>query len=278
MRTEDIWWKRLSNPVNLVDSIVDSLIENRSVVVVHRMEIPWEDTFRGAVIDSFSLYNSSMRSKYHLIEKDTDPGVFLMEKYCTIEEQGRYWKPSGSRAKFLAESKTTSLNRNHLLLDIKGTAQEWIDFIDEYSSYFPPDDEHGLFILFTNDLNIKGTKYIDRYYYDEKVSSFDSLLLCMTVLSGQKCNTSIKQYISEIAVSIAGKNVECAGRLAEYGEELAKRPYDIASSVLSNEEKPHDVDELIIALWQAQIKVMFPILEQFRLQLITKHEKQIERA
>lgn len=277
MRTEDIWWKRLSNPVNLADSIVDTLIENRSSVIVYRDVIPWKETFYTVIMEGIAQYNSSMRNSFHHIGENTAPEDFFMNKYCSREEQGKYWKPSGTKARFLSECKSSSLNKSHVFIDLAGSAAGWIRFIDEYSSYFAEDEEHGLFVVFTSDRNIKGTKYIDRYSYNDIISNFDALLLCMTILSERKYSIREKQYISEVAVSIAEEDIVLSGGLAEYGMELAKEPYYTVQSVL-NENKivcNPDSQKIKTSLWQAQVKVLFPVLEQYRCGLVSRYKEEI---
>lgn len=278
MRIEDIWWKRLSNPANLIGSITDSLMENRSVAVVYCDEIPWKGVFSDAIIEEISQYNADMKNSMHSLNDKTFPGDFLMRKYCSEEEQGKYWKPSGTKAKFLAESKMSVLNKSHVFIDLSGNAVEWFRFVDEYTSYFEENQEHGLFVIFTKDRYIKSSKSVDCYYYDENISEFDTLLLCMTILSEQKYTLSEKKYVSETAVEIASGNVVLAGKLAECGDSLVKDTPHTVMTVLKNEGISLKFDSVKIktALWQAQIKVLFPVLEQYRLGLISKYKDTIK--
>ncbi len=276
MRTEDIWWKRLSNPVNLIENIADSILENKSVAVICRDGIPWKTSFLDAVMEDISQCSAGMRNSTHDIRENINPGDFLMKKYCSKQEQSRY-VPSETKARFLSKSKFSTINKSRVFVFLDGQANEWVNFIDEYSSYFGEDDEHGLFVLLTSDGNIKSSEHIDCYDYDKMVSQFDTLLLCMTVLSEQNYGILEKQYISETAVSIADGNVMLAGKLAECGINLVIKPYETVDFVLSTDNFPMEMNEqkLKASVWKAQIKVLFPLLEQFRYDFISEHYREI---
>ena len=80
MRTEDIWWKRLSNPVNLIENIADSILENKSVAVICRDGIPWKTSFLDAVMEDISQCSAGMRNSTHDIGENINPGGFSDEK------------------------------------------------------------------------------------------------------------------------------------------------------------------------------------------------------
>ena len=43
MKTEEIWWTRLSNSVRFLEDARDALLSGRSVVMTFPDEVPWQD-------------------------------------------------------------------------------------------------------------------------------------------------------------------------------------------------------------------------------------------
>lgn len=286
MRIEDIWWKRLSNPTNLIDAVVETLLDNRSAVVVFNETIPWRETFMDTIAQEIEMYSAEMRIKHHALSDTQDPGDFLLQKYCSRELQREYW-PTDSKAKFLAEHPQCSLHKSYVFIDLSGDADRWISFIKEYTSYLK-EDTHGLFVLFTNDRRFldaqkkKGESEladapIQFWDYAAYVHDYDTFLLCMTILSQKKLSMQQQQYLSEIAVALAGDSVVLAGELADRGEALAWDTSTVFQETMHTlgifaDNVPAQVRK---ALWQAQLKVLFPRLEQFRCQLIEAYRKDI---
>ena len=117
-----------------------------------------------------------------------------------------------SKAKFLSKSSRSTLNKSNVIIDITDAdnTDEWIDFVEEYTSYFSDEEEHGVFLLLMHDTDISGISNIRCFDYDKYIHDFDVFMLCMTILSSQNCSIQKKQYISEIAVSLAKDNVVVA--------------------------------------------------------------------
>lgn len=289
MRIEDIWWKRLSNPVNLIESVVDILLDNRSVVVVFDDDLPWRETFMEAISEEVEVYSSEMRTKHHSLADHQDPGDFLLKHYCSAEVQREYWPPD-SKAGFLANRPQVSLNKSYVFVDLKGDSSKWVSFIKEYTSYFEEGVPHGLFVLFTTDRKFlesgkkKGeddesaSSPIQFLDYTEFIHDYDTYLLCMTLLSQKKLSMLQQQYLSEIVVALSGNNVALAGALADSGEVLAEHTQQVTDQVLRELNLSQKALHLDIgqALWQAQLKILFPILEKFRQNFISVYKKEVD--
>ena len=285
MRMEDIWWKRLSNPVELVNRVTDLLLDNTSVAVVFDGSLPWKETFIETIAQEIEIYSADRRIKSHTLSADTDPGEFLLQKYCSRDIQREYW-PTESKARFLAEHQQIVLNKSYVFINLDGDSANWLSFIKEYTACCPEDGEHGLFVLLTADKKFVDSQkktaeetddlplqFLD---YDEYVHDYDAYILCMMLLS-QKNLGMPQQYLSELAVALAENNVVLAAELADRGEALAIDPQKtfqetVQSIGIRAEHSPSDIHH---AIWQAQMKILFPILEQFRCQLFKTYQKEI---
>ena len=84
-------------------------------------------------------------------------------------------------------------------------------------------------------------------------------------------------YLCEVASNIAHNNVELAAMLASRGSDLIQNPFEVSEEILEeNKVKITNLKERVkMAVWEAQIKLVFPKIENFRAGLIRKHENKI---
>ena len=283
MRIEEIWWKRLTNPSNFAQEITDSVLDGKSAVVLYQRDIAWKDELIGNIVEDIEKDSPNMKTSIHVPESDREPDEYIIQKYCSDEERSRYW-PSAENtvAKFLAGNPKAALNKSNVILDISDCdmPERWIDFAEEYGACFDEYDEHGVFVIFVRDGGANIGEYIRENGYsvecinhDATINDFDTLMLCMTIMSEQNCSISQKQYIAETAVSLAGENVEAAGRLAEYKGSLPVNTLNIAKKIFKEYGIPCDDIETRVkkSLWKAQVKILFPLIEQFRSRFISEN-------
>ncbi len=273
MRIEEIWWKNLTNPSSFTENIICSILDGKSSAVIYKDEIPWKEDFIQNILFEVERESPNMKTNIHRISEYVEPDEYIMQKYCNREERSLYWGPRDhSKAKFLSKSSKSTLNKSNVIIDITNAdnTDEWIGFAEEYNSYFSEEEEHGVFLLLMQDTEFSGTDNIRCFDYSRYIHDFDIFMLCMTILSSQNCSIQKKQYISEIAVSLAGDNVVVAGELAEYKGSLPVNVSRIAEKVFK--ENGLSCDDIAVqiktALWKAQVKILFPIIEQFRSRFI----------
>lgn len=273
MRIEEIWWKNLTNPSSFTENIICSILDGKSSAVIYKDDIPWKEDFIQNILFEVERESPNMKTNIHRISEYVEPDEYIMQKYCNREERSLYWGPRDhSKAKFLSKSSKSTLNKSNVIIDITNAdnTDEWIGFAEEYNSYFSEEEEHGVFLLLMQDTEFSGTDNIRCFDYSRYIHDFDIFMLCMTILSSQNCSIQKKQYISEIAVSLAGDNVVVAGELAEYKGSLPVNVSRIAEKVFK--ENGLSCDDIAVqiktALWKAQVKILFPIIEQFRSKFI----------
>lgn len=275
----ELWWGKLANPVRLVDDIINTLSLGKSVFVNIDKTIPWQDIMVESIIEKLAIFNYNRSYTKHIIEKNKNPGDFLINNFCSKEEISQYW-PTTKKEEFLATSKFTTLSHSYVFVNLEKSSNslEWITFIESYSALFDEDGEHGLFVVFTTDSNIKSTKNVECFKYSNYVSDYDCLMFCMTIMSSENYSSIQKQYISEVATQIAENNAKVAGLLAQCGINLIKNPVSVTAEVFLEVSKntsniEHFVDT---ALWNAQIKTVFPKIEQYRNYFIKKYQSTLK--
>ena len=290
MRIEEIWWKRLTNPSNVAEDIAYSVLDGKSAFVLYKNEIAWKDELIQNIVENIEKDSPNMKTTIDVPESHSEPNEYILRKYCgDDEERSKYW-PSAENtvAKFLARNPRAVLNRSNVILDMvySKTPEKWIDFAEEYHSYFDEyDEQHGALVLFIKD----GDGHIKEYLkekecrceiidYDANINDFDMLMLCMTILSEQNCSIQQKQYIAETASALAGDNVMIAGKLAEYKGSLPVNTLNIAKKIFRENNIPCDDIETRVkkSLWKAQVKILFPIIEQFRSGFISENPDRLK--
>ena len=123
------------------------------------------------------------------------------------------------------------------------------------------------------------SKHLTTFRYNDYVTDYDCMMLCLTLVSDLKCSRAEKMYLCEVASNIAHNNVELAAMLASRRTNLIQNPYNVSAKVFEeNEVKVTNLKERVrMAVWEAQIKLVFPKIENFRADLIRKYESKISR-
>lgn len=280
MRTGELWWSRLVNSVRFLDDVKDSLIDGKSVIMNFSGNIPWYNDMTEFLEQKLSFMTDTRSIIYDDVTSITaEPGKYLFTKYFSESERRKYWTDK-SYEQFMAENNNTILNHRILCITgiSSGNAVSWLKTVSEYLEH-RNSEERCIFILFVQNANTNGSKLISNFQYADYVTDYDCLMLCLTLLSSEKCSSIQKQYISELASNIANNNVEIAGLLAKEGINLAEDPYGTASEVIRNNNiKINNLSEVVEkAIWEAQIKLFFPRLEDFRRTLVQKYSNKIKK-
>lgn len=119
--TGELWWRRLVNSARFLDDLKDTLADDKSVLLLFDTDIPWLDIMTETLEQKLADANDNRTFDVLDVSKADDPGSYLMKRYCSKEEQKKYWPTThGSPEKFLAQNKVTPLNKRYVCLtDIK---------------------------------------------------------------------------------------------------------------------------------------------------------------
>ncbi len=277
-----LWWNRLVNSVRFLEDIQDVLLSDESVQLVFEDEIPWKETMLETLEQRLSDKTDSKSFDILDVSEVKSPGKYLMERYCSQDERKKYWPTThGSPECFLAQNEDIVLNNRYVCITgiSSGYADKWISSIGEYLSNCEGRESHGVFILLVEKSATVASKYLKLFGYNDYVSDYDCMMLCLTIISSFSCSRAEKMYICEVASNIADNRVEHAGLLAARGCDLIKDPISVAKEVYNeNGIVCSSIDEKVkMAVWEAQIKLVFPRLESFRAEIIRKYEKKLQQ-
>lgn len=278
---DKIWWNRLVNSVRFLEDIQDVLLRNESVQLVFKYDIPWKETMLDVLEQRLSDKIDSKSFDVLDVSGVKSPGEYLMEKYCSPDEMKEYWPTMhGSPELFLAQNQDIALNKRFVCITgiNSGNSDKWISSVNEYISHCDGGEDHGVFILVIEKYTALSSEYLKLFMYDDYVSDYECMMLCLTVISSLPCSREEKMYVCEIASNIAGNHVEYAGLLAMKGLDLIKEPLTAVQEVCKTNDIKCDNpnDRVKRAVWEAQIKLVFPRIENFRTEIIRKYEKKLQ--
>ncbi|MCR5718347.1 MAG: hypothetical protein K6F80_04850 [Oscillospiraceae bacterium] len=277
-----LWWRRLVNSVRFLDDIEDALTEERSVLLLFDTDIPWQDIMIETIEGRLNDRIDSRTFDVFDVSKVESPGTYLLERYCSKEERNKYWPTThGSPENFLAQNRVTPLNKRFVCL--RGIqpqkAAEWVSSITEYLENCDVSKEHGVFLLIAEGTGTAVSKQLTAFRHNDYVTDYDCMMLCLTMVSDLSCSRSEKMYLCEVASNIARNCVELAALLVSEKLALLQDPAAVTERVYrENGIKVTNLQGTVrVAVWEAQIKLVFPKLEDFRAGIIRKYEAKLQK-
>lgn len=281
MDTGKMWWKTMINPHRFINDISESVLDDKSVIVNLPDNLPWEQEFMDELAENLEQSTKTIRNSD--VSSVGNAGEFLLGKFCSKQQKDEYWAPRQTPEEFLATNPVLTLNHQIVILDgiSDKNAAMWEKSVSRYMSSCDEQKEHGVFVLLSKaNKPIKSLNPgLQSFSCSEYVNGYDNLMLCLTIVSDLKISDWKKQYIAEAANLISGGNCELAGTLAEKGEQLIMSDFPDISELLkgkSNESFSELFEKFKAAMWEAQIKIVFPIVERFRKKFIRKYDNSIK--
>ena len=282
---DQIWWERVPNAIAFITDITQSLLDEKSVVIQSEQKIPWYDTMASQVKDTVMQQDSSRR--FEVIRNVDDPGPYLLQEFCKPEKRATY-RPAKGYAKFFAESDDIVLHSRYLWVHTKSTKmlETWVGFVSEYIKNRGKNKESAVFILeWQGEKTTISKKGIHAFSFDDYINEYDRIVFSMLASSSVKEGPGIKNYLAELASNIAGNDIElCAACIGRF-KEFLKEPYSVIRKIVDNEYRSDGgtfsykgtAESVIHDIWLAQIKTIYPLIEEYRERFVRQHEKAIAK-
>ena len=282
---DQIWWNKVPNALTFITEISESLWDEKSVLIHSEGDFPWYETMRMTIQDAVRQVNSSKRFKS--IRDISEPGAFLLTEYCKAEKRAQY-RPSKGYAKFFAESDDIVLHSMYFWVSLSSSQEldVWLQFVSDYIKARGKDKEKAAFILEWHGAELPGPKKgITQYSLDRYIGSYDRLVFAMLAASAVEEKTSVKNYLAELASNVVGNDMElCAACLADYQRFLEDPSGTIDRIVAENWRSDgrnfvFEKDRKTVTgnIWRAQIKILYPIIEEYRESFVEKYAHALER-
>ena len=282
---EEIWWGKVPNAVAFISDIVYSLLSEKSVILTCSGEFPWHTYMISTITEAVKQKNGSKQFEY--ADDIQDPGAYLLQEFCKPEKRAEY-RPTKSYARFFAESDDIVLHERFHWVKVYSKEQlnAWMNLISEYVKARAKNRESAAFILeWISNKPVQAKKGIKIYSLDEYISGYDKIVFCTLASSSVKEKTYLKNYLTELSASVVENDIElCAECMADYRRFLLD-PY-LSISRITQEKLRSDgnnysftktKDDVNHAIWLAQIRTIFPLLEEYRERFVRKYKSVIEK-
>ena len=94
----------------------------------------------------------------------------------------------------------------------------------------------------------------------------------------------MQDYLTELAANVAGADIELCAKCLVFYQEFLQSPYRTVVRIVKNdcrsEEKnfvfPKTEEHVRYDVWRAQIKIVYPLLEEYRKGFVEQYSKQIK--
>lgn len=303
----NIFWDKITNATGFID-LISNKLRKHSLILTSSKDIPWYDYFRDQIAKKIKKYNKSSMyiidgKKYKdKFEDEYEFNDFLAEEYCSYDMRLEC-DSSTNLPKFMAEHNDgISIHKKYIWIDIysQKSFENWINFISKYVEYREKyiegkdNKETACFLIACHD-NYASESKLDSYSFSGKIESYDYFVFCNLILSNfnilsdlclsdydlkdniEEAEKDIKTYIAEFVSNIIkdkyGKNIEL---IAECLNEKNYKAFLNNPSVYI--KKKNITIDLAIenVLLKSQVKILFPILEEFRQKVVDNYSNLIE--
>ena len=277
---DQIWWNHIIKAHAFLENIVKEAAGGHSLLLTLPDSVPWKSTFLDLIREQLLMENP--KNKLEVIEcPEEEPGEFILQKYCKRETRAKY-RYGVSYAQFLGKCQETVLNDRYVWVsDIPDeTVTKWLDFVSEYQKNVQ-DKTPGIFILEVHNdaMNRKSKKGIRSLGFEQNIGAYDKYAFCALASSETNCKEFLRPYLAEAVASVCGDDVELCAVCVAKGMEFLNAPYETIQKVTEDlvrsdgerycfSKSQEEVDTL---LWEAQLKYVFPLVENYRRYFVKKY-------
>ena len=283
---DSIWWTKITNASGFLDSIVNTIQDNQSVILQLSDSIPWYTTMRN-IVESELFKRNSMSSYKSIVDPVMDPGEYLFNEFCKKEKRAHY-RPGFGYAEFLAKSEDIVLNECILWVSEIDYDQvmKWWSFIECYNKALGKQKRGCLFLIETHaDINLQEKKGVKKISYEKEIEHYDNYLFNLIAASSLNEKEYFKQYIAEAVSNMFPEDIELSSSCISYGRQFLNEPLQVVKSIVDSKHRSDGArfvlkntdSELQKRLWEAQVKVIFPLLEKHKNIIVQKYYQEIEK-
>lgn len=257
MKAEPLWWSQMPGPAKLVDSLVDTLLENGKVWLSGTFF--WQNEFHTLVKEKLGAGNSSLDVEFLNLSE--------LRAYQNVEEL-IFRFDERARANYLPAMNLADYVQTKSILKDKiiwlygvdtDKGERWLELSKNLAKY-----SVGLRVVCEGSGINGGAKRITVVKQSDYISEFDTLLFAMTLIHSRDLNMETKIYVSRLANALSDRNPEKIAVLIDACDELLRDPAACAATIGICDETEADS-----AVKTAQLMSLYPKVEQARAQAIS---------
>jgi hypothetical protein len=282
-----IWWENIINAKIFIDSVVDAVSKHESVVMCLPKDIPWEATMREILMSRIRevAHDKSITEIFDIGE----PVANHLFKACCKEDLRIMHRGSVHYAEFMAQKEESTIHSK--IIWAKNVAEdnvsEWVDFMSIYNQKLAKHISPGIIIAEVRgcDLTFTGSKNVRYISYDDMVSDYDVYSFATLLAAEAKCKYYLRQYLADMTAQVCGNDVELVAECIVRWEDFLKNPRDTLNKIYKKARRSNGTsfeqefsnDDINRRIWRAQVRHIFPELENYRIDFIEKHIDDIQR-
>ena len=296
--TSQIWWKEITGPKAFINDVAERLLES-SVIVKVPDDLPWRHEMRQEI--QSELRDQSDYREITVVQIDAedvtksgkDVCTYILDSFALKETTRQYRKKSGkSIPQFIVEKNILS----NFVLWVKGfnneSAFEWLDFLLQYNACSP---RIGRIVLELRDDIIRPPQNtIEEIDYSTYISEYNLQLFSSILLDRiPEYAEDWKRYISALASHLCVTDAEIAECFIIGCNHTEKDPLEMITAISLDPEylrrgagqgsshilsfaRNYQISKIQRRIWEAQVQVLFPIVESKRVRLIEQIEDELK--
>lgn len=278
MNEGSIWWEQIGTSRRFLKDIQENMEAANSVVLHIPAKLPWKNYFYTMVDMQRASFSADRQMQRLEWIPGMDPGQLILERLCTRFVRADYF-PGQTYAEYLGSRDDILLCDYYVWItgiDSREDLNRWIEFISQYNEFSKNFTKRAIYVLeYTGSSSVTGSVTCLSFPLEQ----LDHQVFCLE-LSSALHNATYRFLQSEMARRVGGDDPELTALLIAAGEPFVLDPVAVTSEIISSRRRsdysrfePMSSKQISSAVWKAHIVLLFPILEQWRYDLILKYQE-----
>ncbi len=280
----NLWWKEISGARRIIDSIFKAVENEKNVILKFSPSTPWVDDFREVLSEKIEIDLTEQELK-QVNYSEADVGDYMLNNFCR-EAVRVYYRPPESVGAFLGKCEDLTLSDKILWVKLqdKNQLEDWLSFISEYDKASGKENRKAVFLLEIDDSfeNLPEKKYFEVYNIGDEIPEYVRYTYASVLASEADVKDSLITYLSQLVTSCCN-DIELIPLCINEQRSFMENPYDTMVQLVADNCRSDGSDFVLAGdrnridylVWQAQLKILFPSIERYRVYLIQKLSKQI---
>lgn len=282
LRAAENFWLHTACGETLANETLEALQQAENVLICSASPLPWPKTFHSLLSGrcvspdrSFALLDAA---------GIPDPGRYLFTEYCSEKARRTYWPENGRQyyPEFIARTKDSRLHHRFVAVSGIGGAEAlgaWLRFAEAYTqeTIRLGVSPRAVFLLeYAGDRGPGEARGMRRLRFSP--GRMDVYAFNLRNTAALSFPYEVSAYAAELISSLAGGDFELAGSLAEDRQTLRELLYDPKKRFRSLAGDALSAEQLNTKIQDAQLRTLFPLLEDRRRRFIETYRDAIERS
>lgn len=277
-----VWWEQIGTSRRFLNQIKENMEAANSVVLHVPEKMPWKNYFYTMVDLQKASFSGDRQMQRLEWRPGEEPGAFILDRLCTRLVRADYF-PGQTYAEYLGSRDDILLCDYYVWItgiDTREDLSRWTDFISQYNECSKAFSKRAIYIIEYSGPTCSTGQIACLSF---PLGHLDRQVFCLELASALN-NASQRDFQSELALRVGGDDPELSALLIGSGESFVRDPVVVTQTQIQDRLRSDytrfrdlTVEQISSAVWKADIVILFPILEQWRFDLVTKYEAELRR-